>query len=85
MASGESFDPRTWKGGESAPAATPAITPEPAAVVPPAQAVVVPVAGARFGWWLGPVLSAAILAGGALAAYQTRGETPAVAAASSAQ
>ena len=85
MASGESFDPRTWKGGESAPAATPAIAPEPAAVVPPAQAVAAPVAGARFGWWLGPALSAAILAGGALAAYQTRSDTPAVAAAVSAQ
>ena len=81
MASGESFDPRTWKGGEPAPAATPVIAAEPAAGVPPAAIV----AGAKFRWWLGPALSAAILAGGALAAYQTRGDAPSVTAAASAQ
>ena len=85
MASGESFDPRTWQGGNSAPGATPVTAVKPAAPTPPAQAV----SGAKFRWWLGPALSAAILAGGALAAYETRGETrddaPALAAASSAQ
>ena len=85
MASGESFDPRTWKGGKSAPAATPAIAAEPAAVAPPAPIVTQTVTGAKFRWWLGPALSAAILAGGAVAAYQTRSDAPSVTAAASAQ
>ena len=81
MASGESFDPRTWQGGNSAPGATPVTAVKPAAAAPPAQTV----SGAKFRWWLGPALSAAIVAGGALAAYETRGDAPALAAASSAQ
>ena len=85
MGSGESFDPRTWKGGESAPGATPVTAVKPAVPPPFAQTV----SGGKYRWWLGPGLSAAILAGGALAAYETRGETrgdaPALAAASSAQ
>ena len=85
MASTESFDPRTWKEGESAPDAAPVTAVKPAAPPPPAQTV----SGAKFRWWLGPALSAAILAGGALAAYETRGETrgdaPALATVSSAQ
>ena len=75
MASGESFDPRTWKGVDSAPGATTVTAVEPAAAPPPSQTV----SGAKFRWWLGPVLSAAIVAGGALAAFETQGDAPAVA------
>ena len=85
MASTESFDPRTWKEGESAPDAAPVAAVMPVAAAPAAT----PASGPAYRWWLGPALSAAILAGGALAAYETRGETrgdaPALAAASSAQ
>ena len=81
MASCESFDPRTWKGGESAPDATPVTAVAPAVPPPSAQTV----SGGKFRWWMGPALSAAILAGGALAAYETRGDAAAVAADSLAQ
>ena len=81
MASGESFDPRTWKGGDSAPGATPVTAVKAAVAAPPARTI----SGAGFRWWLGPALSAAILAGGALAAYETRSDTPAVDAPASAQ
>ena len=81
MASGESFDPRTWKGGDSAPDATPVTRVDPPAAAPAVQTV----SGAKFRWWLGPALSAAIVAGGALAAYETRSDAPVVAADSSAQ
>ena len=80
MASGESFDPRTWQRGDPAPAAAPVTAVKPAAVAGAAQPD--PVRASR--WWLGPLLSAIVLAGGALAAYETRGDT-ASAAASSAQ
>ena len=81
MGSGESFDPRTWKGGESAPGATPVTALKPDATAAPAQTVT----RAKFRWWLGPLLSVAILAGGALAAYETQGDASAVAADSLAQ
>ena len=80
MATGESFDPRTWKGDDTAPGVTPITAVEPAAAPSPALTV----SGARFRWWLGPALSAAIVAGGALAAYETRGNAPAAPAAASA-
>ena len=51
-------------------------------VAGPAEA---PDSAGKHRWWLGPVLSAAILAGGALAAYETRSDAPAVQAAASAQ
>lgn len=81
MAPTESFDPRTWKGRDSAPDATPVTALKPDAAAAPAQTV----SRAKFRWWLGPLLSAAILAGGAFAAYETRGDGTAVAAATSAQ
>ena len=74
MGSGESFDPRTWKVGDPTLAAAPPAAAEPRA----AAAVSWTVTGAKFRWWLGPLLSAAILAGGAFAAYQTRGDAPAM-------
>ena len=74
MGSGESFDPRTWKGGDPTPAAAPLAAAEPRAAAPVSRTVT----GAKFRWWLGPLLSAAILAGGALAACQTRGNAPAM-------
>ena len=74
MGSGESFDPRTWKVGDPTPAAAPLATAEPRAAAPAPRTVT----GAKFRWWLGPLLSAAILAGGAFAAYQTRGDAPAI-------
>lgn len=74
MASGESFDPRTWKAGDPTPAAAPVGAAEPPAAAPVARTVT----GAKFRWWLGPLLSAAILAGGAFAAYQTRDDAPAM-------
>ena len=78
MGSGESFDPRTWKVGDPTLAAAPAAAPPAAAEPRAAAAVSWTVTGAKFRWWLGPLLSAAILAGGAFAAYQTRGDTPAM-------
>jgi hypothetical protein len=73
MAPTESFDPRTWKAGDPAPGATPVTAVKPAAAAPVPQTV----SGAKFRWWLGPLLSAAILAGGAFVAYETRGDAPA--------
>ena len=80
MASGESFDPRTWQGGDATPVGTPVTAVEPAAAAPVAPPVSYTVTGARFRWWLAPLLSAAVLAGGACAAYATRSDAPAVAA-----
>lgn len=64
MGSGESFDPRTWKRDDSTRPAAPVAT--------PTVDVTQTVSGARFRWWLGPLLSALVLAAGALAAYETR-------------
>lgn len=75
MGSGESFDPRTWKVGDPTPAVAPVAAAEPPAAAPVSRTVT----GAKFRWWLGPLLSAAILAGGAFAAYQTRGDPNAIA------
>jgi hypothetical protein len=63
MAPSDSFDPRTWNGEDTV------APPGPAALDPPAVRAG---SGANSGWWLGPLLSAAVLAGGAFAAYQTR-------------
>ena len=81
MAPSESFDPRTWKKRDSASASRPVTAVNPT-VAGPAEA---PDSAGKHRWWLGPVLSAAILAGGAVAAYETRSDAPAVQAAASAQ
>ena len=66
MVPSDSFDPRTWQGDDPAPVkgAAPVREPFPA---PPRPA-------ASHKWWLGPLLSAAILAGGAALAYESRVE-----------
>ncbi len=77
MAPSDSFDPRTWQGEEPAPVTITAAarTPTPAPLPPDGSPK----------RWLGPALSAAILASGALAAYATRADAVAVAAASPAR
>jgi hypothetical protein len=77
MAPSESFDPRTWKREETAPAVTPATSVKPAIARPAAET--------GFRWWMGPALSLAILLGGALAAYATGSAPPAAMSAASAQ
>lgn len=72
MTPGDSFDPRTWHPDDPAPVRADATVREPARERPPLAA--------QPGRWLGLALSAAILAGGAVAAYETRGDKPAVAA-----
>ena len=81
MAPGESFDPRTWLRRDSASASKPVTALKPAVAAPVAEVV----SASSHRWWLGPALSLAILAGGALAAYETRGDAPAAQAAASAQ
>ena len=81
MAPSESFDPHTWKKRDSASAARPVAAVEPAV----AGFVEATVSVGKHRWWLGPALSAAIVAGGAFAAYETRSEAPAAQAAASAQ
>lgn len=73
MAPSESFDPRTWRSDEPGAARGPAPVREPSPVkpMPPPQAR----------RWLGFALSGAILVSGALAAYATRTDVPAKAAA----
>ena len=81
MAPGESFDPRTWQEGDSASARKPVTALKPAAAAP---VEALDSAGSHR-WWIGPALSLAILAGGALAAYETRDDAPVVEASASAQ
>ena len=69
MAPSDSFDPRTWQGEDPAPLTMTAAVREPTRETPPS-------AGSHK-WWLGPLLSAAILAGGAVVAYETRPDPPA--------
>ena len=71
MAPSDSFDPRTWHGDDPAPVKGTAPVREPFPA-PPRSA-------ASHKWWLGPLLSAAILAGGAVLAYETRLEGPVIA------
>ena len=85
MAPSESFDPRTWRRRDSAAASKPVIALRSAAAAPVAGPVEAPNSAATHRWWLGPALSAAILAGGALAAYETRGDASAAQAVASAQ
>ena len=77
MAPSDSFDPRTWQGDDPA-LATAASAARPVPPVPP-------LAGTPPRRWLGLALSAAILAGGALAAYATRADAPSIVAASPAR
>lgn len=77
MAPSDSFDPRTWQGEGPAPVTVTAAARESAPAPPPP--------GGSPKRWLGLALSAAILAGGALAAYATRADAVAVAAASPAR
>lgn len=81
MAPSESFDPRTWQARGSASASKLVTALKPAAAAPVAMAN----SASSHRWWLGPALSLAILAGGALAAYETRGDAPAAQAAASNQ
>lgn len=69
MAPGDSFDPRTWKRDDPAPVRAAVTVREPARQAP-APAV-------SHKWWVGPLLSAAILAGGAAMAYADRADPPA--------
>ena len=68
MTPSESFDPRTWLRRDSTPARKLVTALKPAVAAPVAPAT----SGGKYRWWLGPVLSAAVLAGGAVAAYETR-------------
>ena len=68
MAPSDSFDPRTWHGDDPAPTKGAAPATEPFSA-PPRPA-------ASHKWWLGPLLSGAVFAGGAALAYETRLERP---------
>ncbi|MDP3674079.1 MAG: hypothetical protein Q8R44_03125 [Novosphingobium sp.] len=72
MAPSESFDPRTWRSDEPGQVKASPTVREPPRVqpMPPGQAR----------RWLGFAVSAAILVGGAVAAYATRADVPANAA-----
>ena len=85
MAPSESFDPRTWRRRDPAASTTPVIASKPAEAARGAGPGEARYPVGTWRWWLGPALSAAILAGGALAAYETRDAAPAAQAVASAR